>query len=105
MVVGSPCPKHRRQLTAVDVRMCEHVHGEALNTLIVDQVACWMYIHVMILVRGIENAPTHSQNQHAGVLQVLVKALVSGLLGSAAALPVCSSNVLRTYCVPDASRM
>jgi hypothetical protein len=47
-------PNTRRQLTAVDVQVCDHVHGEALNTLIVDQVACWMYNHVMILVRGIE---------------------------------------------------
>jgi hypothetical protein len=51
---------------------------------------------------GYRNASLQSYNQHVGVL--LVKNLVSQLLGSAAALPVCSSNVLRTYCVPDASR-
>jgi hypothetical protein len=39
MGFGYLCPKHRRQLTAVEMRVCEHVHGEALNTLIVDEVA------------------------------------------------------------------
>jgi hypothetical protein len=57
----------------------------------------------MILVGGtktLQYTPGTNIMLPAGVL--LVNNLVSEVLGSAAALPVCSSNVLRMYCVPDA---